>query len=134
MPAAQCSCLGKIADKFGKLFGALERNRVVVAGTHATDGTVTGEASEAELASGREELLLRRLNITILAHAEANVHAGAHILLGNNLVDVGVGVKGVVDELGLLGRDLLLAGDTVGVGLEELLENLASNVDTTTIS
>ena len=67
---------------------------------------------------------------TYLDNAEANVHLGTGRLVRNNLVSLGVSFQGRVDELGLLLGNGLLAINTVGVSGEELLEDLAGDVDT----
>lgn len=63
---------------------------------------------KALLSTGNELLLL---GVVTTADTEANVHAAADALVGNDLVHLGVLVQSAVDEVRLLVGDLLLAAD-----------------------
>ena len=61
-------------------------------------------------------------------HSEVDIHARAHRLVRQNLVDDRMCLKGPVYQLCLLLRESLLAVDLVGERDEELLLHLARKV------
>lgn len=139
-------------DKVGQLLSTLQRNGVVVGSTDATDAAVTLETGQVDGGGLLEEGLLGLVdvatlerhvspllnkrttgtekNLTHLGDAEANVHLGTRRLRRNDLVSLRMGLQGGVDELGLFLSKGLLAVNTVGESGEELLEDLARDVDT----
>lgn len=88
------------------------------------------EAGEAQSSGLLQEVLFSSIDVAALGHPEANVHSGTHRLVGHDAVCVGVGVQSVVDELGLLLGELLLAADIVWEVGESPLQDLAGDVDT----
>lgn len=68
------------------------------------------------------------LDIVTTADAEANVHAAADALVGNDPVHLGVLVQSAVDEVRLLISDLLLAADLLSTeDTHQVSHDLAGN-------
>lgn len=85
---------------------------------------------EAQSSGLLQEVLFSSVDIAALGHPEADVHSGAHRLVGHDTVCAGLGVQGIVDELGFLVGDGLLAVDFVREIGQKILEDLAGDVDT----
>lgn len=80
---------------------------------------------EALLSSGNELLLL---GIVATADTEANVHAAANALVGNDPVHLRVLIQSAVDEVRLLVGDLLLSADLLSTeDRHEVGHDLAGN-------
>lgn len=117
---------GKVFEVLHQFLHIFQRNRVVVAGTHAAYTPVALEALEKTLLSTCNELLL--LDLVAAVDAEADVHAAADAGVRNNLVHLRVLVQDTVDKLGLVVGDGLLAADLLGAELgHKVSHDLASN-------
>lgn len=124
----QGSLLGrsKVLKILHQLLDVLQRDCVVVAGTHATNAAMALETLKQPLLSTGNKLLL--LGIVTAADTEANVHPAADALVGDNPVHLGVLVQSAVDEGRLLVGDLLLAADLLDTkGGHQVGHDLAGN-------
>ena len=73
-----------------------------------------------------QELLL--LGVISTVNTEADVHAAANALVGNDLVHLRVLVQGTVDQIGLLLCDLFLSTNLLGTKLaHKISHNLAGD-------
>ncbi|KAJ6438292.1 bZIP transcription factor domain-containing protein [Purpureocillium lavendulum] len=100
-----------------------------VARADATHAAVALEARQPELLALGQEGLFGRIHVAAFADTEAHIHPRARALGRDDPVHVRVGVQRAVNELGLFLGHGLLPADAVGVGRQQLLEDLAGDVD-----
>lgn len=117
----------KIADKGGKLLCALERNRVVVARPDSSQATVTLQPRQPQGSSLLQESFLSGI---AALDPEADVHTRPHALVGDDLVQIRMGLQGSVDKLSLCFGYGFLSLDFVRVLSQQPLQNAARDIHT----
>lgn len=130
VPRRNLRSVCKVRNELGQLLSPLERDRVVRAGTNASNAAVALETSEAQRCGLLQEVGFSNVDIVTLCDSEADIHPGAGRLVGHYAVHARVSVQSVVDELCLLGGDGFLAAGFIGISGQKLLEDLAGDVDT----
>ena len=117
---------GEVFEVLHQLLHVLQRNCIVVAGTHAANAAVALETLEQQLLGTGQKCLL--LGVISAANAEANVHSAADTLVGHHSVHLGVLVQGTIDELRLFVGDLFLSTDLLHTECaHKVSHDLASN-------